>query len=279
MKRQWFAFGVFTLVFMLVALPSVFADGPVTGRAGRAEVRFLEGMIDHHQTSLDLANDSLKKAKTESVRKLAQTIIDAQSTEIKIMRGWLLSWYQLDYTPRSSVDTSMSMMPMMKMMMSMMDSNDMGMGGTMGQSGSGQQTPDMGGMMGQDGSKDKAPDMGGMTGQNGNGDKTPKGSGMSMMPMMEMMMSMMHGTDMGMGGMATGVMGSLSKLEGHEYEVAWLETMSDHDAEAVSMAERILTYAENKPLRDMAQKIIAGQKAEISTIESLITELSASKTQ
>jgi uncharacterized protein (DUF305 family) len=77
------------------------ADDPSTGRAGRAEVRFLQGMIDHHTMALDMAGDCLKKAKTDSVLKLCQGVIDAQSAEIKTMRGWLLSWYDIDYTPMS----------------------------------------------------------------------------------------------------------------------------------------------------------------------------------
>lgn len=52
------------LVVSLVA-SSVYADGPVTGRAGRAEVRFMEGMADHHQMALDMAGDCLMKATTD----------------------------------------------------------------------------------------------------------------------------------------------------------------------------------------------------------------------
>jgi uncharacterized protein (DUF305 family) len=78
-------------------LRSALADKPVEGRAGRAEVRFLQGMIDHHQMALDMAGDCLKKAKTETVLKLCQAIIDAQTAEIKQLQGWLLTWYNIDY--------------------------------------------------------------------------------------------------------------------------------------------------------------------------------------
>ena len=126
MKKRWLVFGMLTLALTLTtAAPFVFADGPITGRAGRAEVRYLEGMIDHHQMALDMANDCLTKAETESIRTLCQNVIDAQSAEIDTMRGWLQDWYEIDYTP----------MPMMRMM-EMMQSTGMMMGGMMmGQGG------------------------------------------------------------------------------------------------------------------------------------------------
>lgn len=99
----------------LVSTGLVFADSPVEGRAGRAEVRFLEGMIDHHQMALDMANDCLKKAQADSLKKLCQTIINAQSAEIKTMQSWLSAWYNIDYKP----------MPM-AYMMDMMNKSDMG---------------------------------------------------------------------------------------------------------------------------------------------------------
>jgi uncharacterized protein (DUF305 family) len=123
------------LAVVVLTLPfAVQADEPVTARAGRPEVRFLQGMIDHHQMALDMAADCLTKAKTESVRTLCQNIITAQDKEIKLMRGWLLSWYQIDYTPMSM----MHMMDMMKnggMMMGGMHGGQGGQGGHGGMMG------------------------------------------------------------------------------------------------------------------------------------------------
>src|SRR3990172_1844924 len=125
MKKLWLSLGWMVVVVTALVVPAVFADAPVEGRAGRAEVRYMEGMIDHHQMALDMANDCLAKAETESIRTLCQNIIDAQSAEIDTMRGWLQDWYEIDYTP----------MPMMSMM-EMMQSTGMMMGGMMmGQGG------------------------------------------------------------------------------------------------------------------------------------------------
>src|SRR5512145_53725 len=84
------------LVVALTALPA-YADGPVTGRNGRAEVRYLEGMIDHHQMAVDMAEHCLANATTEPVRTVCQNVIAAQTVEIETMRGWLKDWYGVEY--------------------------------------------------------------------------------------------------------------------------------------------------------------------------------------
>lgn len=78
-----------SLLFSALAISSTQADAPTEGREGRAELRFLEGMTDHHQMALDMANDCLAKAETESVLTLCQNIIDAQTAEITYMEDLL----------------------------------------------------------------------------------------------------------------------------------------------------------------------------------------------
>ena len=43
MKVRYIMFGLLAFVLMTAILPSALADAPIEGRAGRAEVRFLEG--------------------------------------------------------------------------------------------------------------------------------------------------------------------------------------------------------------------------------------------
>src|SRR5436190_14131965 len=107
---RWLAFAVVMTLVVITPLSRIAADGPSSDRAARAELRFLEGMVDHHQIAIDMARDCLQKAKTEGVRNLCQTILDTQTSEMNIMRGWLLSWYQTDYVPQSVKASSMSMM-------------------------------------------------------------------------------------------------------------------------------------------------------------------------
>jgi uncharacterized protein (DUF305 family) len=74
------------------------AGANVSGRAGRAEIRFLEGMSDHHQMAVDMGKGCVAKAVTDDLRALCQKIVDAQTGEIQQMHDWLLSWYTIDYT-------------------------------------------------------------------------------------------------------------------------------------------------------------------------------------
>ncbi|KAB2864791.1 MAG: DUF305 domain-containing protein [Anaerolineae bacterium] len=244
MKKFNLLFGFMMMVVAILPLSPVQADGPIEGRAGRAEVRYLEGMIDHHQMALDMAQDCLTKAITESVKTLCQNIIDAQSTEIETMQGWLNTWYGIDYAPMSMAD-HMSMMSMMEMMQGMSMEDMMGMMEGMDMSGNMMDMMmQMMGMMGGD-----MPGMEGMDGMGQMGD-------------MPMMMGMMAG---------------LNQLEGVEYEIAWLEAMIDHHDDAVHMSERILEIAEHEELRTLAQSIIDAQTSEIEAMEGLITELSTAQ--
>ncbi|HRL14113.1 MAG TPA: DUF305 domain-containing protein, partial [Aggregatilineales bacterium] len=89
-------------------------------RSQRAEIRFLEGMIDHHQMALDMAADCVAKATTASVVTVCENVIAAQSAEIERMQGWLLDWYSIAYAPVSMFDAESGGMMDMHTMMDMM---------------------------------------------------------------------------------------------------------------------------------------------------------------
>jgi len=204
-QRRWLILGVLAALVSLGVSSAARANGPTTGRAGRSEVRFLEGMMDHHQMALDMSNDCLAKAKTDTVRTLCQNIITAQTAEIKTMQGWLAAWYKIDYKPVAMI-SSMS---------------------------------------------------GGMSGMGG-------------------MMATAQPTAAATPGMATdpaqmmGMMAGLDRLQGRDYEIAWLESMIDHHDDAIHMAQHILKIAEHPELRDMAQKIIGDQGHEIQQMETML---------
>ncbi|MCU0499339.1 MAG: DUF305 domain-containing protein [Anaerolineae bacterium] len=85
-----------------IAVSLSWADAPIDGRAGRAEVRFMQGMIDHHQMAIDMATHCLANLEGhEQVRAICQAVIDAQTPEIELLQGWLRDWYQIEYAPVS----------------------------------------------------------------------------------------------------------------------------------------------------------------------------------
>lgn len=207
MLKRALLLSLLTFTLALLGLTAVTADGPVEGRAGRAEMRFLEGMMDHHQMAIDMAVDCLAKATTENVRTLCQTIIDAQTAEIITMQAWLLAWYNVAYTP----------MPLAELT-ALMDAEVEGM------------------------------DHGNMEG----------------MPATDPTMMM-------------GMFAGLNRLEGGAYEIAWIEAMIDHHDDALHMSERLLTRIPegtgHAELRELAQKIITDQTAEIEQMETMLTEM------
>jgi len=209
MKKFRGVLALLALLVVVAVVPAAMADAPIEGRIGRAELRFMEGMIDHHQMAIDMANDCLMRTDiSDALRTECQAVIDSQQPEIEQMQAWLLAWYNVQYAP-------MSMMDMM-------------------------------------------------------------GDGMAGMDHSNMDMSNMPATDPGM---MMGMMAGFNRLEGMDYEVAWLESMIDHHNDAIHMSERLLERdadsAAHAELRDMAQAIIDAQTEEIARYEEMLTTMSA----
>jgi uncharacterized protein (DUF305 family) len=83
-----------------------FPDVPPTGGMGMMDhmtvsedshkpfdQRFIEAMIPHHQSAIDMARDAESQAKRPEIKQLAGNIITAQEQEIAQMKGWLQQWY------------------------------------------------------------------------------------------------------------------------------------------------------------------------------------------
>lgn len=54
---------------------------------------FIDGMIVHHQSAIDMAELALDQAEHEEIRELAEQIIAAQQAEIERMREWRSEWF------------------------------------------------------------------------------------------------------------------------------------------------------------------------------------------
>lgn len=211
MKR---IFGVLALCLaVLVAVPVTTADAPTDGRVGRAELRYMEGMIDHHQMAIDMALDCLAREDiSDTLRAECQNILDTQQPEIEQMQAWLLAWYNVDYQPMAMAD-----------------------------------------MMGDD--------MGEMDGM----DHSAMGHGSDDGPFTDPAMMM-------------GMFAGFNRLDGVDYEIAWLESMVDHHDDAIHMSERLLGRdpegAQLHPdLRALAEAIIEAQTAEMAAYEELLVSL------
>ena len=66
-------------------------DGSMQGMMGgnALDTMFLNMMIPHHQMAVDMSDEALSKAEHPELRELAQEIRDEQSSEIKLMQGYL----------------------------------------------------------------------------------------------------------------------------------------------------------------------------------------------
>ena len=66
----------------------------LTGKTGdEFDKAFLAEMIVHHEGAVDMAEAALTSAKHTEIKKMAEAIISAQTTEIEQMKGWQKSWY------------------------------------------------------------------------------------------------------------------------------------------------------------------------------------------
>jgi len=53
---------------------------------------FLSEMIVHHEGAVDMAKQAQKQAKHQEIIDLSQKIIDAQNSEIEMMKSWQKNW-------------------------------------------------------------------------------------------------------------------------------------------------------------------------------------------
>lgn len=94
------------------------------------DLRFIDGMIVHHQGAVEMAEEALAKSQRREILALAEAIIAAQADEIDLMNRWRNAWYPqagpdpVMYDPASgtSVPMSAEYIAMMKM------SGDLGAG-------------------------------------------------------------------------------------------------------------------------------------------------------
>jgi uncharacterized protein (DUF305 family) len=68
---------------------------------------FLEHMVPHHQEAIDTSRIVASRTQNAEIKKLAETIIAAQTKEVGEMKAWYKNWYGTDFP------TNPDYMPMM----------------------------------------------------------------------------------------------------------------------------------------------------------------------
>lgn len=87
------------------------------------DLRFIDGMILHHQGAVNMAKEVLNKSKRGEMKKLATDVIAAQNQEIKEMKQWRQAWYpkadskSVAYAPQMGHQMAMTPQQMQGMMM------------------------------------------------------------------------------------------------------------------------------------------------------------------
>ena len=88
------------------------------------DLRFIDGMVPHHEGAVVMAQEVLKKSKRPELLELAKGIIKAQETEIAMMKTWRKTWYpKADSVPMAWHSEVKHMMPMPEEQMKSMRMN------------------------------------------------------------------------------------------------------------------------------------------------------------
>jgi len=72
--------------------------------AEKAEQKFLQDMIPHHEMAVEMATAALKKMENKDIRAFAQEIIDNQTAEIDKMKEWLAALDEERAAPTHDTD-------------------------------------------------------------------------------------------------------------------------------------------------------------------------------
>ena len=78
--------------------PSVVSTGGPSALADLDQA-FIDMMVPHHQSAVEMAEIALERAEHQELRELAEDIIAAQEPEIEQLRQWRVDWFGSSDTP------------------------------------------------------------------------------------------------------------------------------------------------------------------------------------
>lgn len=109
---------------VMAATPHDMADMDLGPKDENFDLRFIDGMILHHQGAIAMAEAVLANSSRDDMKQLAQAIIAAQQQEIEQMQQWRQAWYPAaSDTPMMYHAEMNHMMPMTEEMQAAMMMN------------------------------------------------------------------------------------------------------------------------------------------------------------
>jgi uncharacterized protein (DUF305 family) len=58
-----------------------------------SDERFIDAMVPHHQSAVEMAEVASEKSRNPRIKRLAENIVSAQQTEIEQLKAWRDQWY------------------------------------------------------------------------------------------------------------------------------------------------------------------------------------------
>ena len=83
--------------------------GHSMGDGEEFDAMFIDGMIEHHEGAIIMAERALEEAERPEIRSMAQAILDAQAAEIQQMESWRDTWHA-DMPHTGGIDMDMGPM-------------------------------------------------------------------------------------------------------------------------------------------------------------------------
>ena len=73
--------------------------GAATPAAAEYDQTFIDAMVPHHRSAIDMARVAQRKAEHPEIKQLAEAIVADQDREIAQMQAWRKAWYGSDTIP------------------------------------------------------------------------------------------------------------------------------------------------------------------------------------
>ena len=107
--------GLLVLALAFAVVTPALADAPApTKSAAKFEIKFMQGMIDHHMMAVMMAEMCVEKAVHAELSTMCEQIIATQTEEMMMMQMWLHHWYGISYEPQMKHHGMMHKMHMME---------------------------------------------------------------------------------------------------------------------------------------------------------------------